>query len=428
VLTDWIHWLTSLQPDQLLAVLGALMLIDGPRYAVSKLLLSLWDIAAGFCRWVRGVRLETTHTYCPSVCVVIAGYNEEKNIEAPLRSVWGTYPRLEIIVVDDGSTDGTAEAARRFAQGHAGVTVLRLSDRTGKSPALNYALQYTKAEVIVGLDADAELRPDAIWEVVQPLASPRVGIVSGAVLGRNPFVNLATWFQAYEFLHSVFVGRILSARLGVLGIASGAFSAIRRTALDQGFGWDEGSSGDLDLTLRIRKAGYEVAFAPYAECYTDMLPSWWALIKQRLRWDRSITIRNHGRKHLDMACFWHRHFRFRDFLVLAESFYFSLFCMYAIWAWIVWFICSRPEGGWQILLAIYFCYLLFEFIQILVALYYTNHLARDLLISAVFPLLPIYQFTLLAVRLVATTEEIFLRKSYAESFTPDRVRKSTWHW
>jgi biofilm PGA synthesis N-glycosyltransferase PgaC len=428
VLTDWTHWLTSLHPDQLLAVLGALLMIDGPRYALSKLALCLWDVTAGFCRWIRGVRHEPTYTYCPSVCVVIAGYNEEKDIEAPLRSVWGTYPRLEVIVVDDGSTDGTAEAARRFARDHAGVTVLRLRDRTGKSPALNYALQYTKAEVIVGLDADAELRPDAIWEGVQPLANPRVGIVSGAVLGRNPFDNLVTWFQAYEFLHSVFVGRILAARLGVLGISSGAFSLIRRTALDQGFGWDEGSSGDLDLTLRIRKAGYEVAFAPYAECYTDMMLSWWALIKQRLRWDRSITIRNHARKHIDMAYFWNRNCRFRDFLVLVESFYFSLFCMYGILAWIVWFICSVPEGAGQILLALYLCYLVFELIQVIVALYYTNHFARDLLICAVFPLVPIYQLTLLAVRLVATTEEIFLRKSYTESFTPDRIRNATWHW
>jgi cellulose synthase/poly-beta-1,6-N-acetylglucosamine synthase-like glycosyltransferase len=428
VLTDWIYWLTSLHPDQLLAVLGALLVIDGPRYALSKLALCLWDITAGFCRWIRGVRQEPTYTYCPSVCVVIAGYNEENDIEATLRSVWGTYPRLEIIVVDDGSTDGTADVARRFARDHAGVIVLRLRDRTGKSPALNYALQYTKAEVIVGLDAESELRADAIWEAVQPLANPKVGIVAGAVLGRNPFVNLVTWFQAYEFLHSVFVGRILTARLGVLGICSGAFSVIRRTALDQGFGWDEGSSGDLDLTLRIRKAGYEVAFAPYAECYTDLMPSWWALIKQRLRWDRSITIRNHARKHIDMAYFWNRNFRFRDFLVLAESFYFTLFCMYGILVWIVWFLCSQPEGAGQILLALYFCYLVFELLQVVVALYYTNHFARDLLVCAVFPLSPIYQLTLLAVRLVATTEEIFLRKSYAESFTPDRIRNATWHW
>jgi len=428
VLTDWIHWLTCLHPDQLVAVLGALLFIDTPRYGLSKLVMCMWDMGRDFCCWVRGVSEIPEHTYCPSVCVVIAGYNEEKNIGAPLQSIWGTYPRLEIIVVDDGSTDRMVDAAHRFASHHAGVSVLRLPNRTGKSPALNMALLHTKAEVIIGLDADAELGPDAIWEVVQPLIDPRVGIVSGAVLGRNPFVNLATWFQAYEFLHSVFVGRILMARLGILGISSGAFSAIRRTALDQGFGWDEGSSGDLDLTLRIRKAGHKVAFAPYAECYTDGLPSWWALIKQRLRWDRSVGIRNHSRKHIDMAYFWSRNFRMRDFLVLLESWYFSLFCMYGIWAWFVWLLWQRPEGSGYMLFTLYLCYLVFEIVQIFSALYYTNHLARDLLICAVFPLVPIYQLVLLTVRLVATTEEIFLRTSYAESFTPARIRNATWHW
>jgi len=427
VLTDWVHWLSTMHPEQLLAVLGALLLLDGPRYGLSKLLLCLWDTACDIRRWLLGIRQDSAFTHCPSVCVVIAAYNEE-NIQSTLRSVWGTYPRLEIIVVDDGSTNGMGEEARKFARVHPGVMVLRLADRTGKSPALNYALQYTKAEVIVGLDGDSDLAADAIWEIVQPLANPRVGIVSGAVLGRNPFVNLVTWFQAYEFLHSVFVGRILSARLGLLGIASGAFAAIPRAILDKGFGWDEGSSGDLDLTLRIRKAGYEVAFAPYAECYADMMPSWWALIKQRLRWDRSITIRNHARKHIDMAYFWSRNFRLRDFLLLAESFYFTIFCMYGIFAWLIWFLWRQPEGSGQILLTLYLCYLVFEIVQIFAALYYTNHLRRDLLICAVFPLVPFYQFVLLAVRLVATTEEILLRKSYSESFTPERVRNATWHW
>jgi hypothetical protein len=159
-----------------------------------------------------------------------------------------------------------------------------------------------------------------------------------------------------------------------------------------------------------------------------MMPTWNGLIKQRLRWDRGTTIRNHARKHIDMAYFWSRNFRLRDFLVLAESWYFTLFCMYGIWAWFFWLLWQRPEGSGHLLFTLYLCYLVFEIVQILSALYYTNHLARDLLICAVFPFVPIYQFVLLAVRLVATTEEIFLRKSYAESFTPARIRNATWHW
>jgi poly-beta-1,6-N-acetyl-D-glucosamine synthase len=73
-------------------------------------------------------------------------------------------------------------------------------------------------------------------------------------------------------------------------------------------------------------------------------------------------------------------------------------------------------------------YMGFELIQICAALYYTNNLKRDAAVCAVFPLIPIYQAVLLLVRLVATTEEIFFRTSYTESFVPDRIRNATWHW
>src|SRR5262249_46442443 len=162
-----------------------------------------------------------------------------------------------------------------------------------------------------------DLGPSAIWEIVQPLANPAVGAVAGAVLSRG-YHNLVTWLQAYEYLHTIFVGRILSARMGILGIISGAFVAFRRSALDRVMGWDVGPPEDLDLTLSLRKAGYEIAFAPYAQCFTDTPPTWWGLIKQRQRWDRSGAIRNHCRKHVDMAFFWSSHFRFSDFCVVLE--------------------------------------------------------------------------------------------------------------
>ncbi|HLN33012.1 MAG TPA: glycosyltransferase [Gemmataceae bacterium] len=428
MLTDWTHWLFSHHPEQIGALLWALLLIDGPRYALSKLLMCVYDTSREIWHWLRGTREMPRFTYCPSVCVIVSVYNGEHDLEAPLRSVWGTYPKLEIIIVDDGSTDRTHEVACRFARCHEGVQVLRMPERSGKSPAMNLALQYTKAEVVIGLDADAELASTAIWEVVQPLADPQVGAVSGSILGRNPFTNLVTWFQAYEFLNCVFVGRILLARLGILGIASGAFSAIRRTVLDMGYGWDEGSSLDLDLTLRIRKSGFKIAHAPYAECYTDMLPTWKALIKQRLRWDRTITIRLQGRKHVDMAFIWSRNFRGGNFVVLAESWFFSLFCMYGIAAWAIWFLVKCPPDWPYILLTLYCAYVLFELIQVVVALYYSPSPRRDALVCAVFPFIHFYHAVLMIVRLVATTQEILVRRSYSEPFPPERIRNATWHW
>jgi cellulose synthase/poly-beta-1,6-N-acetylglucosamine synthase-like glycosyltransferase len=402
-------------------------LIDGPRYALTKIALCSWDCGRKFRRWLGG-HSQPRFTYCPSVCVVIAGHNEEETIAATLASLWGSYPRLEIVVVDDGSTDGMEAEAHRFARNHDGVLVLRRPERGGKSSAMNWGVTYTRAEVIVVVDADSDLGPSALWELVQPLQDPEVGAVAGAVVARNSFVGLATWLQAYEYLSTIFVGRMLSAWLGILGIVSGAFGAFRRSALDRVMGWDVGPPEDLDLTLALRKCGYKIAFAPYSQCFTEVPPTWWGLIKQRLRWERSGVIRNHCRKHLDLAYFWKSNFRISNFFVIFESWLFNVFCMYGIWVWFICFLLNPPADWWQILFTLYLCYLAFELIQVAVDLVYSNAPGRDALISTVFFLVPFYQLLLLVVRLIATTEEIFLRKSYEDNYVPAKVRESTWRW
>ncbi len=428
MLTDWIYWLSAKHPEQLLAFLFALLLTDGPRYALTKVALVAGHWAADTWRRLRGKGGGPAFAWCPGVCVVVAGYNEGKSIRAVLESLWGTYPRLDIVVVDDGSSDDMADAARRFADGRPNVLVLRRPDRGGKSSAMNLGLRYTRAEVVVVIDADSSLGPAAIWELVQPLRDPKVGAVGGSVLVRNPFVNLATWLQAYEYLSTIFVGRMVSARLGILGIVSGAYGAFRRSALERVGGWDAGPPEDLDLTLTLRKAGYDIAFAPYSVCYTDVPESWWGLVKQRLRWDRSGTVRNHCRKHVDLADVTSANFRVTNFALLLESWVFSVACTAAIFAWAVWF-CYRPPADWRnVLTTLYLCYLAFELIQILATAYFSNHPARDLLICTVFFLVPLYQIFLLVVRLVATVEEALWRKSYEDNYVPEKVRRATWHW
>jgi hypothetical protein len=102
--------------------------------------------------------------------------------------------------------------------------------------------------------------------------------------------------------------------------------------------------------------------------------------------------------------------------------------MYGIWVWALWFVCRLPEDWWKILVTLYLCYLVFELLQIVATLYYTNSPKRDLLICMVFFLMPLYQVLQLAVRLVATTEEIFVRKSFEDNYVPIKVRRATWHW
>jgi cellulose synthase/poly-beta-1,6-N-acetylglucosamine synthase-like glycosyltransferase len=408
--------------------LGALLLTDGPRYALSKIVLCLADCGRKTWHWLCGAPPAERFSYCPSVSAIIAGHNEADTIEATLESLWGTYPHLEIIVIDDGSTDAMTARAKHFARSHAGVQVLRRPERGGKSSAMNFGLRYATGEVIVVIDADSHLGPAAIWEIVQPLRDPAVGAVSATVIARNPFTNLCTWLQSYEYLSTIFVGRMLAAWMGILGIISGAFGAFRRSVLEEVKGWDVGPPEDLDLTMAIRKAGYRIAYAPYAQCFTELPDTWYGLMRQRLRWERSGVIRNHCRKHLDLAHFWGPNFRWSNFFMLAEAWFFNVFCLYAIWVWIVWFCITLPPGWWQVLLVLYLCYIGFELIQVLATMYYSTALGRDLLICAVFPLVPFYQLFLLAVRLWATTEEIFFRASFRDNYVPEKVRRATWHW
>jgi biofilm PGA synthesis N-glycosyltransferase PgaC len=428
VLTDWIHWLSSRHRDQLLSFLWALFAIDGSRYALGKLVMCLVDCVRSLWRHATGRPEHPGYNYCPSVCVILAGHNEAETIGATLATTWGSYPRLDIVVVDDGSTDEMAAVARSFAKTHAGVLVLSRPERGGKSSAMNWGLQYTKAEIVIVVDADSDLEPGAIWEIVQPLSDPQVGAVAGCVLARNPFVNLCTWLQAYEYLSSIFVGRLLAVRCGILGIVSGAFGAFRRSTLDRSMGWDVGPPEDLDLTLTIRKAGQKIEFAPYAQCYTDLPTTWKALVRQRIRWEQSGVVRNHCRKHLDLAAFWHANFRWGNLGLVLESWLFNILCMVGIWIWIVHFAMHWDAESWKTLVTLYLCYVTFEVVQAATILYYTNELKRDAMLCLVFPLVVFYQLLLLVVRLVATLREFFGRMSFEDNYVPLKVRRSTWHW
>lgn len=429
MLTDWIYWLSQKHPEQLLALLWALLLADSPRYAFSRLLMVGWDMARDSWSWLCGDEEQENFGYCPSVAVVIAGYNEAETIEATMVSVWGTYPGLEIIVVDDGSEDGMSLVARRFARSHEGTMVLSRPRRSGKPSALNFGLAYAKSEVVVFVDADSHLAPQAIWRIIQPLRDPQVGAVSATVLARNPFTNLVTWLQAYEYLNTIFVGRQLMARLGILSIISGALGAYRREVLLRGMGADVELAEDFDMALRARKAGYEIAFVPYAQCFTNLPQTWGALIRQRLRWEESSVLRLFCRKHIDMAYFWKANFRWRNFFVLLEMWTFNVWCVLAIWAYAGWFVITVPVAVWdKVALTLYFGYVAFELIQMLSVLFYSSDLRRDLAICAVFPLAPFYQLLMFLLRSRALVEETFQRKSYTLNHIPRHVREATWHW
>ncbi|MFO0941110.1 MAG: glycosyltransferase family 2 protein [Pirellulales bacterium] len=427
MLTDWIYWLYSIPQIDLLLLLCPLMLFDSARYVIAALAMWLVDAAHDAYAWLRGHNDVPSYSHCPSVCAVIAGLNEADGLERSLSNIWGCYPRLEIVIVDDGSTDGMSEVANRFAKCHQGVKVIT-KKRGGKSSAMNAALPLTNAEVIVIVDADSGLSRDAIWEVVQPLSDPRVAAVSGNVMVRNTGRNLLTYLQTFEYLRSILVGRLFSGRMGILGIVSGAFGAFRRSALDRVGAWDVGPGEDEDIVLRLRKLGYRIEFAPRAECYTDVPESLKVLIKQRRRWEWAV-VTFEARKHIDLADPRYANFRVSNLLLMMERWVFNLILPIFFWVYILW-LALNIEAGYmlQISAMYYFVYIFLEAIQWLMVLYYSEHKWRDAKLVFALPLLPFYQFMQRCVTTRALLEEMLLRQSFKDGFVPSHVRMATRKW
>ena len=424
--TDWIYWLSSTTPDQLPWLLLPLLLFDAPRYAASALIVWAWDFPKDLLSCLLR-RADPPLDYEPTVAVIIAGYNGGAAIRKTLNSIYGEYPGLEVLVVDDGSCDEMSAVVDGFARQHPGVQLLNQRERGGKSAALNFARRHTDADVLVYVDCDCELAPHAIREIVQPLSDRSVGAVSGVVLARNPFTNLVTWCQALEYLHCIFLGRMFTARLGILGIVSGAFGAYRAQAIDEVGGFDVGPGEDGDLTLRLRKSGYQIGFAPYAQCLTDLPTGWSHLLRQRRRWEWAL-VTHECRKHADLGNFFSRRFRFSNLVMLADRLLFNMFLQLTFWAYLCWLVWDYNEHTNKLFMLYYLGYVALNSFTTLLLQYYSTRRPRDLAIGLAAPIMPVYYFVLRLATSLAILEEVFTRRSHRDNFVPERVRRATWQW
>ncbi|HET7433782.1 MAG TPA: glycosyltransferase, partial [Thermoanaerobaculia bacterium] len=216
----------------------------------------------------------------PTISVIIAAYNEATVIAKTIASVQrSTFAPLEILVVDDGSTDDTAAVVANIA----GVRLLR-QPNGGKASALNHAIHHAQGEVLVALDADTVLDARAIEKLVAHFADPRVGAVAGNVKVGNRG-KLATMLQSIEYITSQNLDRRAWARLNAITVVPGAIGAWRRDAVEQAGGYAiDTMAEDMDLTWTLREAGWVIANENDAISYTEAPESVRALFRQRFRW------------------------------------------------------------------------------------------------------------------------------------------------
>jgi poly-beta-1,6 N-acetyl-D-glucosamine synthase len=229
-------------------------------------------------------RVEYDPDYKPAVSVVIAAFNEEKVVARTIRAVLANrYELLNIIVVDDGSTDDTSgEVARAFG-GHPKVTLMR-QENAGKAAALNRGIATASGEIIIALDADTIFSRGTIANLVRHFHDPAVGAVAGNVKVGNR-INPLTYWQSIEYVTSQNLDRRAYAVMNSITVVPGAVGAWRRDAVLQAGGYSTDTMAeDMDLTWRIRRAGYRIENESEALGYTEVPDSISALYRQRFRW------------------------------------------------------------------------------------------------------------------------------------------------
>jgi cellulose synthase/poly-beta-1,6-N-acetylglucosamine synthase-like glycosyltransferase/spore germination protein YaaH/peptidoglycan/xylan/chitin deacetylase (PgdA/CDA1 family) len=220
----------------------------------------------------------------PFISVLIPCFNEAKVIQASVERILASeWRRLEVLVLDDGSTDGTAATARAAFGDDPRVKVLAF-ENGGKARALNQGLAVATGEIVVALDADTLFPPNTLPRLARWFVDPRVGAVAGnAVVGNR--LNLITRWQALEYVTAQNLERRALAALGAVTVVPGAVGAWRKDALMALGGYPADTlAEDQDLTLAFQRAGWRVEFDSTARAFTEAPDTVQGLLKQRFRW------------------------------------------------------------------------------------------------------------------------------------------------
>lgn len=220
----------------------------------------------------------------PTVAIIVPCFNEASTVEKTVASLLAlSYPteKLSIIVVNDGSTDGTLAAVTPFAH-HPQVTILS-KENGGKYTAMNMALAHTTAAIVGCLDADSFVEPTSLTNAVTTMIAENADAVTPSMMIGNPHGVLGLVQQA-EYTLSLFMRKAFAAARAVL-VTPGPFSLFRRDALVTLGGWRHAhGSEDLDIALRMNIAGMKIVNAHTARVLTTAPLTLRALFKQRVRW------------------------------------------------------------------------------------------------------------------------------------------------
>ena len=413
--SDGITFLLSQSGESLLRLFWFVAIFELPRY-----LLGFVSVA------ILGARPSTRRPIVlddDSVSVLIAGHNEEDSI---VRCVQSLHEQSrspdEIIVVSDGSTDRMAEKLRRLQDCGLINEAHCTQVRSGKSAAINLALQRATGDVVVIVDCDCTFDRNALKRILEPFADPRTGAVAGNIVVRNASCNLLTTFQAIEYLISISQGKQVTDLVDQMSLVSGAFGAFRRVAVERIGGLDAGGGEDLDITLRLRKSGWRTLFAPEALCYTDVPENLSVLIRQRFRWERD-AIQLRYRKHGDLMNPFGATFSISEVLHQLDFLVFGVGSAVIFPFYVLWLFATYGDLALTILVGAQAGMLVLDSVTFALAALAAPR-TNTLWLALYVPGYSLFNgFVMRFVRLAAYVQEWIVEASYRDTYVPSKVHR-----
>lgn len=282
-------------------------LVTNPVYLIALFFVGFYPLVTSLL-WISGSLVFLTHRESstpdfyqledyPKVSILVAAHNEEAVIEETIQSLLLLdWPDYEVLIVDDASTDQTAQILERYARSGA-IRVLRKNVNEGKAMALNDAIPLLDGEIILTLDADGRPQPDALRYMVPHFVKlPTIGAVTGNPRCANT-PSFLSKLQAIEFSGTVSVLRRAQSTWGQIMTISGVSTCVRKSALEAvGRFQAEMATEDIALTWQLQRAGYEVRYEPravFAMQVPEDYKTWWS---QRKRWARGMgqVLRRHA--------------------------------------------------------------------------------------------------------------------------------------
>ncbi|TWR30335.1 glycosyltransferase [Mucilaginibacter pallidiroseus] len=236
----------------------------------------------------KDLKLHAGERKMPAVSIIVPAYNEEVTALTTIDSLLKTeYPDFEIIFVDDGSKDNTYAVVEAAYRNHPLVKVLT-KPNGGKASALNFGIAQAANDFVVCIDADTQLKSDAVYQLMTYFTDNEIGAVAGTVKVVNE-TNMITRWQSIEYITAQNMDRRAFDLINSITVVPGAIGAFRKAAISEvgGFTYDT-LAEDCDLTMRILKAGYVVRNCAEALAYTEAPETLNMLLKQRFRWSFGV--------------------------------------------------------------------------------------------------------------------------------------------